>query len=951
MQWMLLCVLGGILVILYVLSSRVNDGDRVSVELKVRQMLTLDTGINLDILRLRYRQLRDYDNVSTAAQQVEILLEDLHDDFRKLEIGHALDIASREWIVKQQDIEDFKRQNSVLVNSIYHFISLTEQIDTRLENERSRPTYEPLFRAITQNVLIFINEQQAQEIAPVLSAIGQLEELAARDGGPQASQGQLLARHGRQIINNHPPVQVLMRNISRSNFPLELERAYGEYVKRHHQMSLEAEFYRQWMAIFTLLMVLTVIWMTHSIRQKNEEIAKSHSLLHNVANHLGEGILSFDDEGRFNFINSRAETLLGLTRAELMHKSIADLFVPEAQRRGTSFREALAGSRAFEGEEWLLRPDGSSFPAGFLGGPLPPVGESQLPAGYVTSFRDLSEHYEAEARLRLSARVFDNLTEALSITDAEGTIRSVNAAFTTITGYTEAEAKGKKQNRLLGNTLYEEIMETMQRENKWMGEVIYRRKNQETFPAWISMSMVRDEEGKALHYITLFTDLSERKKFEAHARRLTDNDQLTGLANRKRFLERLQEVIRQVQQSHRPVAVLILDLDRFKHINDSLGHASGDRLLKIASERLLSLLKEGDMLARIGGDEFALLLPEISSHADAAQLASRILQKFESPFDLGDREVFTSTSVGIAIFPTDGSVPELLMKNADVALHKAKDAGRSAFRFFMEEDTIHSLEQLELETALRRSIEQEELLLFYQPQVSARDGSIYGVEALVRWQHPHKGLLMPNNFIPLAESSGYISDLGKWCLQTACEQLYAWQHTGLPIQRVAVNVSVRQLNDPEFVDMVFHTLETTGLPSHCLELELTESLLISNPERIFGIFARLRERGIRIAIDDFGTGYSSLSYLSRYPVDVVKIDKSFVDQLEHEAEHRSVVEAIILMSHAMGMETVAEGVEFEIQKNRLEQLGCDLLQGYFFSRPIPAEKIPALPRLTRQCTE
>jgi diguanylate cyclase (GGDEF)-like protein/PAS domain S-box-containing protein len=950
MQWILLCVLGGVLAVLYVLSSRVNDGDRVGAELKVRQMLTLDTGINLDILRLRYRQLRHYDNVSSSARQVEVLLERLQDDFEKLEIGHALDVANREWVIKQQGMEDFKRQNSVLVNSIYHFINLTEQINAG-GHDRARLASDPLFRNITQSVLIFINEQQAQDISPVLAAIGQLEEISAREGSP-ASQGLLLAQHGRQIINNHPPVQVLMRNISRSSFPAELERAYGEYVKKHHQMSLEAESYRQWMAVFALLMVLTVIWMTRSIHQKNEELAKSHSLLYNVADHLGEGILSFDDEGNFNFVNSRAGVLLGLSREDLMHRNISELIIPDEQRaRGASFKESLAIGKAFEGEEWLQRPDGSSFPAGFLGGPLPPVGESLLPAGYVTSFRDLSEHYEAQARLKLSARVFDNLTEALFITDTQGMVRSVNAAFTTITGYTETEAKGKKQSRLLGSALHEEIRGALQQENKWMGEVIYYKKNRDSFPAWVSATVVRDEEGEVQHYITLFTDLSERKKFEAHARRLTDNDQLTGLANRKRFLERMQEVIRQAQQSRRPVAVLILDLDRFKHINDSLGHASGDMLLRIASERLLALLKEGDTLARIGGDEFALLLPEISSHADAAQLASRILQKFEFPFNLGDREVFTSTSIGISVFPADGTEPELLMKNADVALHKAKDAGRSAFRFFMEEDTVHSLEQLELETALRRSIEQNELLLFYQPQISAKTGAIYGVEALARWQHPQKGLLMPNSFIALAESSGYISELGRWCLQTACEQLYAWQHDGLPIQRIAVNVSVRQLNDPEFVDMVFSTLEASGLPSHCLELELTESLLISNPDRIFNIFARLRERGIRIAIDDFGTGYSSLSYLSRYPVDVVKIDKSFVDQLEHEAEHRSVVEAIILMSHAMEMETVAEGVESEAQKNRLEQLGCDLLQGYFFSRPIPAEKILALPHFARQCAK
>jgi EAL domain-containing protein (putative c-di-GMP-specific phosphodiesterase class I) len=303
--------------------------------------------------------------------------------------------------------------------------------------------------------------------------------------------------------------------------------------------------------------------------------------------------------------------------------------------------------------------------------------------------------------------------------------------------------------------------------------------------------------------------------------------------------------------------------------------------------------------------------------------------------------VYTSTSIGIAVYPADGETPEILLKNVDVALYNAKDAGRSVFRFFTEGDSENSLEQLELETDLRHSVAQNELRLYYQPQVDEH-GTIFGVEALVRWQHPKRGLIPPNRFIHLAETTGYIDTLGSWCLQTACRQLVTWQQTGLPIHRMAVNVSARQLANPAFLNMVFNTIEETRIDPRCLELELTESSLTNNPDHVFGLFSRLREKGIRIAIDDFGTGYSNLSYLARYPVDVLKIDKSFIDILGEEEEKRSVVQAIILMAHAMNMETVAEGVETRTQKNRLLNWSCDLLQGYFYSCPRPPEQIVEL---------
>lgn len=945
LPWMLLAFLATVLITLYTLSTRISSSNRIQVELQVRQALGLDTGVNLDVLRLRHRQLLNYDNLALAGSQVEALLQGLQADFERIGLPDALQPARESWRQKQLVMEDFKRQNAVLGNSLQHFVNLATQLHSDWDSTSRVPV--ALLNSVTRDVFIFVNEQQTKDIFLIFAGLNRLETESRNWPEPAATQARLLAAHGKLIVNNHLPVQNLMHTLARSSFPTDMERAYGEYARVYAQAETQSEHYRRLMAIFALFMIAVLALIMLRLRHTARELASSHNLLDNVADHLGEGILSFDGRGRLNFMNRRAEVLLGRSESELLGQPVEGI-LPEEEWRESSFRAALAAGRPFEGEESVRRPDGSMLPVAFLGGPLPRLDGSDGPQGYVTSFRDISAQRMAEARLLLAARVFDNLSEAMTITGPDGLIQSVNPAFTTITGFTEAEAIGHTPGSLLGSGIhdkdfYREMWQTLSEEGKWQGEIINRRKNGETYPEWLSITAVRDDAGVVVQYIALFSDISERKQAEAYIHHLAYHDPLTGLANRLLFNDRLDNAMHQAHRTRRPLAIMLLDLDRFKSINDSLGHGAGDILLKSVSQRLTGLLREGDTLGRLGGDEFALLLPEISSHADAASLASRMLAEFEMPFDLDGREVFTTTSIGIAVYPSDGESPQILLKHADVALYNAKDAGRSAFRFFLESDSENSLERLELETDLRHAVAREELRLYYQPQVDARTGLIQGVEALVRWQHPRRGLMMPDRFIHLAETTGYIDVLGRWCMETACRQLMEWQAMGLPIQRMAVNVSARQLRNPGFSDMVADILRETGIPPRCLEIELTESSLADDPDRTFHLFAQLRQWGIRIAIDDFGTGYSSLSYLSRFPVDVVKIDKSFVQGLSKEPEARSVVQAIILLAHALSMETVAEGVETEAQRKRLLEMDCDQLQGYLFARPCPPRQLLELP--------
>lgn len=559
----------------------------------------------------------------------------------------------------------------------------------------------------------------------------------------------------------------------------------------------------------------------------------------------------------------------------------------------------------------------------------------------------------AEHRLRLSAHVFDNLSEALLVTNAAGLIESVNPAFTRITGFSEREAVGHTPGGLLRSgehdaLFYRKMWDTLLNQGQWQGEVVNRRKSGERFCEWLSIVAVRDEEGEIIQFIGLFSDITDRKESEARIYHIAYHDTLTGLPNRQQFADHLRQRVGQSQRQRENFALLLLDLDQFKEINDALGHLAGDELLCLVTERLQPLVSDEMFLARLGGDEFVILASQCHSQPELEVMAERLLRAFDLPFVISGREVFTSVSMGIVIFPQDATTPELLLKHADLAMYAAKRSGRHAYRFYQAHDAARVNERLALGNDLRRALEADQFRLFYQPQVCARTGQVHACEALIRWHHPERGMVPPVAFIPLAEESGLVVDIGYWVLETACAQLARWRAQDGSIEQVAVNVSVRQLREPDFVARVLATCTRHGVRPGQLELELTESLLAENAERAFAVFEQLRQRGLRIAIDDFGTGYSSLSYLSRYPVDVVKIDRSFVMNLPDDTEAASVARAVVMLAHGLNMSVVAEGVETPEQGVFLRDLGVDLLQGYWFAKPLPvtelaALKVPSLP--------
>lgn len=559
--------------------------------------------------------------------------------------------------------------------------------------------------------------------------------------------------------------------------------------------------------------------------------------------------------------------------------------------------------------------------------------------------QEIRERHKAEVQLKLSAAVFANNTEGIVITDADNRIVRVNEAFIRISGYAESDVLGRDPRMFSSGKMSPNFYQTMWRDllrnNGWRGEIVNKRKNNEIYPEWLILSLVRDEAGKVINHIAIYSDISERKREEERVQYLATHDMLTQLPNRYLLMDRLTQALGFAEHHRVKVGVMFIDLDHFKNINDSLGHEVGDILLQQVAERIRQCLRTHDTLARLGGDEFVIILPEMRSESEAAYLAEKILEGFDKKFNIDTYQLTITPSIGISIYPDDGEDSTTLLRNADMAMYRAKDEGRNTLQFYLPEMTLHVNERLQLEMQLRLAIERHELCLLYQPQIDSVTLQMTGMEALLRWQHPTLGMVSPARFIPIAEESGLIIEIGDWVLHEACMQGRIWQAQGYELVPIAVNVSGVQFKRGQFLDRLKIILHDTRFPVHLLEIEITESVLMDLGDASLQFMSEIKSLGATLALDDFGTGFSSLSRLKAFPLDFLKVDQSFVRDIHTDPDDAAIVRAVIGMAHEMNIKVIAEGVENQAQLDFLQALQCEKCQGYLFSEPILPEKIEA----------
>jgi diguanylate cyclase (GGDEF)-like protein/PAS domain S-box-containing protein len=698
-------------------------------------------------------------------------------------------------------------------------------------------------------------------------------------------------------------------------------------------------------------------------RRVAEALQESEELFRSYLEYAPDGVYMSDMKGNFLYGNLKCEEIIGYRREELIGKNFLELnILPEKSlnKAAQLLQASLEGKSTGPDEIELINKEGRLIPVEIKTSVVQRMGQ-----GIILAFvRDITDRKRAEEALRLSEerfkRIFDEGPFGMVLANPDYTIIAVNKMFCELLGYTEQELAGQN----LINLTYEE---DKQKSRESSGQLFaggisvfrlekrYVRKDGGIVWAHLTIAPIHGSDGHVLYTVAIIEDLTEGRRTAEKIHLLNYYDSLTGLPNRIFHKELIKRSIAHAQRHKEIFALIYIGLDNFQRINDTLGHDSGDILLKAVADRLTNSLRKSDYVARsdehetvnivsrAGGDEFIVLVHDLNHAQDAATASRRLLGEISAPYDLDGREVFITISIGIALYPDDGTEVDDLLKNAEKAMRHTKSEGKNNYHFYSSAMHSSILELLTLENELHKALERNELVLYYQPQVNAATRMVTGMEALIRWRHPDKGLIPPMRFIPLAETSGLIIPIGEFVIRTACKQIKTWQESGYKQMKIALNVSGRQFDQQNLIEIIQEALLSTMISPRCLEVEITESTIMRNPEKTILILNELKVMGIRISIDDFGTGYSSLSYLKRLPVlDFLKIDRSFVMGLASDPRDQAIVRAIIAMAHSLKLKTIAEGVETEEQLSFLLEHGCDEIQGYLFSRPLPAEEIPGI---------
>lgn len=930
-------------------------------------MQELDSELDEIVLKLRDALLNNYDPLVATFELIKSRQRDLEQGEHAIvgrgetELDSAMAEVSGKLAGKEALIEQFKSRNALLRNSFYYF---PLSVDGLSRDPQVPPAVRAHAQALLRDMLLLRLGATPADYELIALAIDQLRRQQRPYPPSIRARLEIVLQHARNVLAHQEELDRLVRDITAAdirNVGKSLTEAYNRVFERELK---QANLYRFILLLVSLGLLTYAVFSFLRLRDNAAELRKAldtqakeivereqaeFALQQSEARyrHLFESnpqpTYVHDNETlRFLAVNEAAIEQYGYSREEFLAMTLKDIRpledVPALIESLTAAYDQIVTRRLRRHKKkdgTLIEVEISSHELSFFDRPA-----------RLTLAIDVTEKRRAEEQLRLAASALEHAAEGVMISDESHRIVSVNKAFKRITGYARSEVIGRDPEFLRSGkhdaAFFEELWNEIRNTGTWKGELWRRRKSGEIYPEWRSISAVQDPSGKVTHYVSVFSDISQLKQAKARLEFLAHHDVLTGLPNRTLFEDRLQEALHRAHRHGAIVGLLFIDLDHFKHINDSLGHGVGDQMLQGVAARLRAQVRETDTVARLGGDEFTVLLDELAESGTAAIVAEKLRAALAEPLVVGNQELFISGSIGISCYPQDGGDAQTLLKNADAAMYRAKERGRDNYQYFSADMNVQALDRLLMTNSLRLALERDEFLLDYQPIVNLASGQVVALEALLRWRHPELGIVPPGRFIPLAEDTGLIVPIGDWVLKSACTQMKAWQNQGFALQRMAVNLSARQFKQKDLAQRIEAILHETRLAARFLELEITESMVMEDPAEAEKVLDQLHAIGIHLAIDDFGTGYSSLSYLKRFPIDFLKIDRSFVRDLPDNPDDVAITRAIVGLAKSLEMWVIAEGVETERQRAFLKAEGCEEAQGYLLSKPVGAEQIAHL---------
>ena len=891
-------------------------------------MIMLDQKIE-NIFLKSYRYI-DYDEISEVVNKFDkniafLKQADIEEEFSS-HIYKDIEKIEILYIQKLAVLEDFKTYNARVVHSIHYLYDLRKTIGEIYVGERKKhELMNHIFFTIGQKLMnISVDEEKLK-----------MNLLALKSFGSGHKELSYFYKHSKQFLSDVTMIQ----KEKDKNKEIKLSDAIS-HVLKHIETYYEKNLYENKVISFSFFILaffilIILIFNYRKVRKTTRELQSFRYAIENSDN----AIVITDVDRQIEYVNDAFEKHTGYTKAEVLGKNPnilkSDLVSDEVYKE---MNETLDRGEKWQGELINKRKNGSLL---YEKSSIVPIFIEGELVQYLAIKLDVSEYIKNQKILQQSATVYETIVDGIVITDAQKKIVSVNPAFTDIFGYSEKELLGKEPMLVISlkkdAVFYKKMWHTLLTKDRWAGRVDNLSKEGEVIPVWLTLAVVRDKENEVQNFIAIYTNLKEIIKMEEKAEYLAYHDSLTKLPNRAQFERQIVDILDLAKINNEQVAVLFIDLDRFKVINDTLGHHIGDSMLVELASRVRNVLHDDDMLARIGGDEFVVILNAVKDKADVSAVAEKILSVIREPMEVQGYHLYTTASLGIAMYPEHGEYRNEIIKHADSAMYHAKDKGKDNYQFYTVQLSLDVESRLALEQELLFALEKEELILYFQPQYTIHNGKISGAEALLRWKNKKLGWISPGRFIPIAEETGLIVSIGYFVFEEACKAFMSWQKEGLDIDSISINISSIQFREDDLLEKFKAIILKVGIPAHKIEIEITERFIMEYSSTNMTILEDLRNMGCKISIDDFGTGYSSLSYLKRLSLDSIKIDQSFISDLPGDSHDAEVSKAIIALSKSLGYQVVAEGIETFEQEEFLRKYACDIGQGYYFAKPMDAE--------------